>query len=138
MVKPSYSLSCAWPGSIKLSFSDSVNINPFWPNGGSLFRTFRDAEPNLMAHSWIDIVYTNHKRKGTFLMEIPQRRVLASTEFQICDLPPQIIFDLQFTFLTRFQVAVKGKFLRQINFNTLTNKIVRATAEINAFRMFEV
>ena len=47
------------------------------------------------SHTWIDIVYTNHKRKGAFFMGIPQRRVLAGTEFRTCDHPTQIFFDLQ-------------------------------------------
>ena len=37
------------------------------------------------SHTWIDIVYTNHKRKGRF----------AGTESQTCDLPTQIVFDLR-------------------------------------------
>ena len=43
----------------------------------------------------IDIVFTNHKRNGRFLMQIPQQKVLASTEFRTCDLPTQISFDMQ-------------------------------------------
>ena len=47
---------------------------------------------------------TTHKRKGTFLTEIPQQRVLAGTEFRTCDLLNQIFFDLQPYFPNRKKV----------------------------------
>ena len=43
----------------------------------------------------IDIMYTNHKKEGEILMEIPQWKVFADIEFQTCDSPTQIFFDLQ-------------------------------------------
>ena len=46
-------------------------------------------------HTWIDIVYTNHKRKGTCLMRIPHWKVFAGTQFKTFDLLTQIFFDLQ-------------------------------------------
>ena len=43
----------------------------------------------------IDIEYTNLKRKGGFLTEIPQQKIPTGKEFWACDLPTQIFFALQ-------------------------------------------
>ena len=45
--------------------------------------------------SWIDIVDTNHKKRGKFPTEIPQWNFLHGTKFWICYLLIQIFLDLQ-------------------------------------------
>ena len=47
-----------------------------------------------ISHMNLNCVYKSQE-KGYFLMEIPQRRVLAGIEFRTCDLLTQIFLDLQ-------------------------------------------